>query len=131
MPIVAGAFAIAAGAALKPFGDVFPPELIRHHFAGQDDDRGVYAKEVHIPAGWTLASHAHHYDHLSILSSGMARLKIDGVTKLVQGPHAIVMPKGSQHELYAITTCVWFCVHPTNETDPGKVDEVILTKEAR
>lgn len=128
MILAAGPLAcdVASRAALKPFGDVFPAENIRHHFAGQDDDRGVYAKELLIPAGWTLGSHEHHYDHLSILSRGIGRLTINGRSELIEGSRMIVVPKGTAHELYAITPCIWFCIHPTHETDPDKVDQVIL-----
>lgn len=116
----------AVRAALRPFGDAFPPQNIRHHFAGQDDDRGVYAKELLIPAGWMLRSHSHTYDHLGILSQGIAHLRIGENTRIVIGPEAILIPKQEEHTLRAITDVTWFCVHPTSETDADKVDQVIL-----
>lgn len=115
-------------AALKPFADVFPTENIRHHFTGQDDAKGIYAKELHIPAGMMLASHEHEYDHLSILASGTIHLTLGGITRVWRGPVALTISKGKAHTLLAITDAVWFCIHPTDETDEAKVDDVILTK---
>lgn len=114
--------------ALEVFDDAFPSRNIRHHFAGQDDDRGVYAKELLVPAGWILRSHKHDYDHLSIIASGVAHLTVGPATRVVCGPEMIVVKKGEAHELRAVTPVTWYCIHPTGETDPDKVDDVILTK---
>jgi quercetin dioxygenase-like cupin family protein len=105
--------------------------MIRHHFAGQDDARGVYAKELHISAGTLLTSHRHAYDHLSILASGFASLTLgDDVPHVLHGPVALTIPKGAEHTLRAITDVVWFCIHPTEETDTLKIDEAILSQES-
>ena len=111
---------------MLPFNETFPPENIHHHFVGQDQNKGVYAKELEIPAGWVLESHKHSYDHLSILCSGLVAVTIDGVRSIHQGPTALVIKAGQNHTLRAVTNAVWFCIHPTNETDADKVDEVIL-----
>lgn len=114
---------------MKPFADAFPPGNIHHHFAGQAQARGVYAKELHIPAGYDLVSHSHEYDHISILAFGSVFWKAgDGVSQLITGPGAITVRAGVTHELHALTDAVWFCVHPTDETDPDKVDPAILKR---
>lgn len=135
MPVLIAGSVAAGGMAdtlarLVPFVDTFPPQNVRHHFVGQDDERGIYAKELLIPAGWTLGSHEHGYDHLSILASGVARLTMGGKTETAIGPRAIVVPKGARHELYAITPVTWYCIHPTDETDADKVDHAILSQGA-
>ena len=111
---------------ILPFADMFPPDNIHHHFIGQDQARGVYAKELHIPAGFTLVSHRHHYDHLSVLASGRICLTVAGNHQYLTGPLAVTIEAGKDHTLRAITDAVWFCIHPTEETDPSRVDEVIL-----
>jgi hypothetical protein len=30
------------------------------------------------------------------------------------------------HGVKAITDCVWFCIHATDEKDPSKVDDVLI-----
>lgn len=109
-----------------PFSEGFPHENIRHHFVAQEQARGVYAKELYIPAGCSLVSHAHPYDHLSILASGSVMWSSGGGSRRLDAPCAITVGAGVCHSLGAITDAVWFCIHPTNETDPEKVDAVIL-----
>lgn len=111
------------------FEDVFPPENIAHHFTGQDQAKGVYAKELRIPAGFTLVSHRHTYDHLSILAVGHVRMTSGASVKYLFGPCALTIPAGAPHTLHAITNAVWFCIHPTDETDENAVDETLIEKE--
>lgn len=113
---------------LQPFAAVFPAANIRHHFIGQGQEKGVYAKELHIPAGFLLVSHSHGYDHLSVLASGTVQITIGGKTETMTGPRAITIRAGEPHTLRAVTKAVWFCIHPTDETDVAKVDDAILTK---
>lgn len=115
-------------AALRPVADVLPSGAIRHHFAGQGDAKGVYAKETHIPAGVTLVQHRHEYDHLSVIGNGIVGVTINGEQKVWRGPAAITIRKGETHTVLAITDTVWFCIHPTDCTDAALVDEVILAK---
>lgn len=111
---------------MQPFDAVFPAENIHHHFIGQDQGKGIYAKELRIPAGWVLESHAHAYDHLSILSQGTVMLAVDGVRSIHEGPTHLVIKAGKVHSVRAITDAVWSCIHPTDETDWATVDEAIL-----
>jgi len=112
----------------KPFGDVIPAEKIQHLFVGQDQGKGIYGKKMSIEAGYMLVSHEHSYDHLSILSQGVGRLKIDGTETLIMGDTPFIVRAGQEHTFRAITDCVLYCIHPTDETDPEKVDEVILAR---
>lgn len=111
----------------RSFDEAFPAENVRHHFIGQTQARGVYAKEVHIPAGYEIVSHSHAYDHLSILASGTVMLTVGNAAAMfLIGPRAINVVAGLPHTIVALTDAVWFCVHPHDETDPATVDDVIL-----
>lgn len=94
---------------------------IVHHFGG-----GVYAKQMLIRAGCSMGKHVHDFDHLSILGSGQAQLKVDGVLQSITGPLCITVQAGKVHEVHAVTDIVWFCVHKTDETDPEKVDHTLI-----
>jgi len=30
------------------------------------------------------------------------------------------------HGIKAMSDCVWFCIHSTDEKDPSKVDEILI-----
>lgn len=92
-----------------------------HHFSA-----GLYAKQMQIPAGHFAVTHAHAYDHLSILAKGHATVEVDGEVTEYQAPACICIAAGKHHQVIALTDIVWFCIHATDETDPDKVDEVLI-----
>lgn len=94
-----------------------------HHFSD-----GLYAKQMVIPAGHVVGSHAHAYSHLSVLAKGDVILEADGVQTEVSGPACIDIKAGVTHRVFAKTDAVWFCIHATDETDVDKIDEVLVTK---
>jgi len=96
---------------------------IQHHFAD-----GLYAKQMMLPAAHFAVTHAHEYDHLSILSSGRVLVDVDGKTSEYTSPACILIKAGEHHKITAIEDAVWFCVHATDETDPDKVDEVLIRR---
>jgi len=77
-----------------------------HHFAG-----GLYAKEMHLPAGGVAISHVHEYDHLSILGKGRAKLTVDGETEILHPGRCITVSAGQTHEIEALDDIIWYCIH--------------------
>jgi quercetin dioxygenase-like cupin family protein len=94
---------------------------IVHHFSS-----GVYAKEMHLPAGHFAVTHSHNYDHLSILAQGIARVITDGVVHLYEAPACVLIKAGVHHRIEAQTATTWFCVHRSDVTDPSLIDEVLI-----
>jgi len=45
---------------------------------------------------------------------------------IVNAPACIEIRAGMTHGVKAITDCVWFCIHSTDEKDPSKVDDVLI-----
>lgn len=101
----------------------FDPGIV-HHFSD-----GVYAKQAKLPAGSEVLQHKHSYSHLSILAAGRVIVSAEGQedTEYV-GPACIEIRAGVHHSIRAIEDSVWFCIHATDETDPDKVDEVLISK---
>lgn len=94
---------------------------IIHHFAG-----GTYAKQMHLPKGYKALSHKHSYSHLSILAKGKAMVRTDEGEREYTAPACIEIAANFNHEITALEDVTWFCIHATEETDPDKVDEVII-----
>jgi quercetin dioxygenase-like cupin family protein len=101
----------------------FDPCIV-HHFSS-----GVYAKQMTLPAGATVLSHAHDFDHLSILAQGHVLVKTDD-SDVVEylAPIALTIKAGVNHAIHALEDSSWFCIHATEETDPNKVDKVLIKK---
>lgn len=98
---------------------------VSHHFSD-----GLYAKEMHLPAGHVAVSHQHHYAHLSILAKGAVMVTVDGVVNCYTAPACIEIKAEAIHEIYAFNDVVWYCIHATEETDVNKVDEVLIKEDS-
>ncbi|QQK03846.1 hypothetical protein JFN94_06700 [Burkholderia anthina] len=94
---------------------------IEHYFSS-----GVYAKRMNLPAGHYAETHSHVYDHMSILACGRVLITLDGNVREYDGPAVVEIKAGKMHRIEALTDSVWFCVHATSETDPEKVDAVLI-----
>lgn len=95
--------------------------LTVHHFSD-----GLYAKEMHIPAGMAILKHTHDYNHLSVLAKGKVVVLSGEEMEIIEGPACLDIEAGLIHGVKAITDCVWFCIHATDEKDPSKVNEVLI-----
>lgn len=82
---------------------------VKHHFS-----KGVYARELIIPAGVTLCGEIHKYENLNILSQGTMLLYGEGQ---ISAPFTIVSPPGTKRIAHTITDCIWTTIHGTDETD--------------
>lgn len=103
---------------------------IVHHFVD-----GFYAKEARIPQYASVMQHKHAYDHDSVLLIGevlvyeMAPGQQQETVSHHVAPAILKIKAGVQHKVLALRESLWFCVHKTDETDPSKVDEVLIQRE--
>lgn len=94
---------------------------VTHHFSD-----GLYAKEVFVPEGTAILKHVHDFSHLSILASGRVVVMMEDTQKVVTAPACIEIKAGVTHGVKALTNCVWFCIHATDEKDASKVDDILI-----
>ena len=97
---------------------------IRHHFSS-----GLYAKQMFLPAQHFAVTHAHEYDHFSILASWRVTVTVDDVPTEYVGPACIEIKAGEHHTIVAHEDAVWFCIHATDVADPDIVDEVLIRRK--
>jgi quercetin dioxygenase-like cupin family protein len=95
-----------------------------HHFSD-----GLYAKEMHVPKDFLIQKHSHSFSHLSILAKGKIVVIKDNDTLIVEAPACLEIEKEVIHGIRALTDCVWFCIHATDEKDVSKVDKVLIEKK--
>lgn len=87
---------------------------------------GVYARELHIPAGVMLTGEIHKLENLNILSQGrMHVLTEDGIID-VEAPFTVVSPPGTKRIALAITDCIWTTIHGTFERDVEIIKEQFI-----
>ena len=95
--------------------------MIEHHFSD-----GLYAKEMRFNAGEAILKHTHDFSHLSILAKGKVAVIKGEEIEVIEAPACIEIKAGLTHGVKAITDCVWFCIHATDEKDPSKVDKILI-----
>src|SRR5882672_1242156 len=63
----------------------------KHYFS-----KGVYAREIFIPAGTILTGHIHKYENLNIVSKGKLEVLVGDELKVIEAPAVIVSPPGTK-----------------------------------
>lgn len=96
---------------------------VEHHFAS-----GMYARELHIPAGVMLTGAVHLHEHVNILSQGEILVLTETGSQRLTAPATIVSPPGTKRLGYAVTDVVWVTVshNPTNETDVPTLEKMLV-----
>jgi len=94
-----------------------------HYFS-----RGVYAREIHIPAGTLLTGEIHKFENLNILSKGDISVMTDDGVKRVQAPFTIVSPPGTKRIALAHTDCIWTTIHGTFLKDVDKIKKIFIAE---
>lgn len=84
--------------------------------------KGVYARELHIPAGVTLTGKIHKYRNLNILSKGKMTVSMEEGMKTIEAPFTVVSPPGTKRVAYAHTDCVWTTIHGTEHEDVDLIE---------
>ena len=90
---------------------------------------GLYAKQMSVPQGYVVGTHAHTFSHLSILAKGKVVVRTDEGYAEYTAPACLEIKEGIHHAIEALEDTVWFCIHATNETDVDKIDEVLIKKD--
>lgn len=90
---------------------------------------GVYAREMTIPAGVTATGAVHKTEHLSIVHGHCMVTTDDGVSE-INGRTVFVSKPGAKRALHAITETVFLTIHPTDETDPQKLCELLTESKS-
>lgn len=97
---------------------------VEHHFS-----KGIYAREMQMPAGSLIVGKIHRHENLSILSAGeVSVLSQDGI-KRFKAPYTFVATAGAKRVIYAHTDAVWTVIHGTDETDVEKIEEEFIAKD--
>jgi SET domain len=96
---------------------------VTHRFGG-----GVYIREVKLSSGMLAIGHHHKTSHMNVMLTGRATFLLpDGTTEEFIAPRVSLWPPGRKiaivHE-----DMIWQNIFPTNQTDPGKLEEELLEK---
>lgn len=98
-----------------------------HHFS-----KGLYAREILIPAGTILTGKIHKYECLNVVSKGKISVaSIDGIQIIdaTDGPVTFKSSPGVKRLGYAHSDTVWMTIHASEETDLEKLEDELIAKD--
>lgn len=96
---------------------------ITHRFA-----RGVYAREMLIPAGTVLTGRIHKFSQINILLRGEISVLTEHGIQRLKAPYVIESPPGTKRAGYAHTDVSWMTICGTNTTDPDVLEDELTTR---
>lgn len=98
----------------------------KHYIVGQ-----TYVKELRLElAGDKVNSHAHLFDHLSLLATGRVAVTVNGKRIEYEAPTAVTILANQRHEIEALCNdCLWYCIHSVPEDLRGEelLDSVLVS----
>lgn len=102
-----------------------PPEP-NHYFA-----KGMYLRELLIPAGMTIVGKTHRHEHFLIVTKGRAEVVSEFGKMTVESGHISVSPPGVKRAIYAIEDTHFINVHVNadDERDTDKLEEMNIIEE--
>ncbi|WP_143220696.1 MULTISPECIES: hypothetical protein [unclassified Achromobacter] len=121
MPALAKIMRLESEMAVLPQLDIEPV----HHFS-----KGIYAREIIIPAGALIAGKMHATDHLNILSKGEISVLTENGIERLRAPAVIPARAGMKRVGYAHEETVWTTIHGTDETDLAKLEAELIIPAA-
>jgi quercetin dioxygenase-like cupin family protein len=71
--------------------------------------------------------HTHHYDHLTLLASGIVKVTVEGKDTVFKAPHMLVIVKDKVHRIEALENgTVAYCVHAIRDSEGNIMDPDML-----
>jgi hypothetical protein len=101
-------------------GDSCP---LKHSFA-----KGLYIREITMPANMLFVTKLHKYSHAAFLLSGAVSVLEEGGARYITAPASFITQAGTKRIVYTHTDSVWTTVHSTDKMDLKEIEEEIIAK---
>ena len=87
---------------------------------------GLYAREIHIPAGTILTGKVHKAEHLNIVSKGEIIVWTEAGMKRIKAPFVLPSFPGAKRVGLALVDTTWVTIHATDKTDPAEIEAELI-----
>jgi hypothetical protein len=78
---------------------------------------GVYMKAHRAPGGLQVRTKQFDFDHVVVLAHGSVVVKSDAGDVKFKAPAHFFIPANTRVVAATLEDAVWYCIHPTEETD--------------
>lgn len=92
---------------------------------------GIYAREIHLPAGTLVVGKIHRHRHFNIISKGKISCYTEFGMEHHTAPASFISEAGTKRVVYTHEDAIWTTIHPnpTDETDVSKLEEMFTAME--
>lgn len=94
-----------------------------HHFS-----YGIYARELHIPAGIMLTGKIHKYPQFNILTKGRMQVLVGEEVREIVAPFPVASEAGTKRIAIALEDCIWMTIHGTKLTDVDEIESFFIAE---
>jgi len=78
---------------------------------------GVFIKAYSVPRGVKLYTKQFATDHVTILAQGSVYIEGPDYKAKLIAPIHVLLKANTRYAVATLDDCVWYCIHPTTETD--------------
>lgn len=98
-----------------------------HLKANHTFTKGLYCRELLMPAGIEVMSKYHNTQHQWVALLGKVYVFVKGTGwSLIEAPQRGITEPGTRRVLRTVTECVWLTFHPTDHFPKDKSEEEVL-----
>lgn len=92
---------------------------------------GIYAREIHLPAGTVVVGKIHRHRHFNIISKGRVTCYTEFGLEHHVAPSSFISEAGTKRVVVTVEDAIWTTIHPNpdNETDISKLEEMFTALE--
>lgn len=92
---------------------------------------GIYAREIHLPAGTVVVGKIHRHRHFNIISQGSITCYTEFGLETHTAPASFISEVGTKRVVHTHEDAIWTTIHPnpTDETDIKKLEEMFTALE--
>jgi quercetin dioxygenase-like cupin family protein len=104
--------------------DAGPTMVPVHHFS-----KGIYARELTMPAGTRIVGERHAVEHLVVMLTGKCTVYTERGQEELVAPLIFKSPAGEKRALQIHETTTWLTIHPADTDDLDKAREKLILEE--
>jgi hypothetical protein len=92
---------------------------------------GIYAREIHLPAGTVVVGKIHRHRHFNIISQGSITCYTEFGLETHTAPASFISEPGTKRVVHTHEDAIWTTIHhnPTDETDIETLENMFTALE--
>jgi hypothetical protein len=92
---------------------------------------GIYAREIHLPAGTVVVGKIHRHRHFNIISQGSITCYTEFGLETHTAPASFISEAGTKRVVHTHEDAIWTTIHPnpTDETDIKTLEDMFTALE--